>query len=68
MSERAGHKARFHQLRKRKILRRTRVRELRKALEHNKPAGPASSQRDAAEPYRALSTKSKSSQPGSTRQ
>ena len=46
MSERTGDKARFHRLRKRKILRRTRVREVRKALEHNKAAGPASSQRD----------------------
>ena len=38
MSERNGDKARFQLQRKHKILHRTRIRELRKALEHNKVA------------------------------
>lgn len=49
MSERNGDKARFGRLRKRKILERKRIRELRKALESKTPEPTtAASEQDGA--------------------
>jgi len=38
MSQRNGDKSRFHRLRKQKIARRSKVRELRQSIQHAKPA------------------------------